>query len=82
LLGANLYGASGWWSPEEIVEIFKKTTGKSAKYSEVPDAVWKSFIPNETIAQEMLENFQLIRDYKYFGLDAEEGVRKANEVSL
>jgi hypothetical protein len=82
LLGANVYGAAGWWSGEEVVESFKKVTGKPAVYAELPSDVWKGFMPNEVIGQEMLENFLLIKDYKYFGLDAEEGVAKAQEVSV
>jgi hypothetical protein len=82
-LGSTVYGASGWWSGDEVVEIFRGVTGKEAQYVELSADVWKSFIPNETIAQEMYENFLLIRDYSYFGPEgAEEGVTKAIEVSL
>lgn len=80
LLGATVYGASGWWSGDEVIETFKKVTGKPAQYLELPADVWKGFIPNETTAQEMYENFLLVRDYKYFGPEgAEEGVAKAIE---
>jgi len=80
LLNANVLGASGWWSGQEIVDTFKHVTGKTAQYVEPPADVWKGFLPNERVAQEMLENFLLIRDYKYFGGDAEQNLAKAIEV--
>jgi hypothetical protein len=80
LLNADVLGASGWWSGQEIVDTFNHVTGKTAKYVELPADVWKGFLPNEKIAQEMLENFLLIRDYKYFGGDAEQNLTKAIEV--
>jgi len=80
LLNADVFGASGWWSGQEIVDTFKHVTGKTAQYVEPPADVWKGFIPNEKVAQEMLENFFLIRDYKYFGGDAEQNLTKAIEL--
>ena len=75
-----MYGASGWWTLQETVEVFGKVTGKSAIYKELPADVWKSFIPNERLAQELYENFLLIRDYKYFGPErAEEIVKESVE---
>ncbi|KAF8253672.1 putative NmrA family transcriptional regulator [Wilcoxina mikolae CBS 423.85] len=76
MLGGRVFGASGWWSGEEVVETFQRVTGEKAVYKEVPGDVWKSFLP-EAVAQEMLENFLLVRDYKYFGPGAEEGVEMA-----
>ncbi|KAF8542809.1 hscarg protein [Trichophaea hybrida] len=79
MLGQRVFGVSGWWTGQEVVEIFQKVTGKKAVYNEVPGDVWKSFLP-EAVAQELLENFWLIRDYKYFGPEWEEGVRKSVEM--
>lgn len=80
LLNANVLAASGWWSGQEIVDTFKEVTGKKAQYAEPPADVWKGFLPNEKIAQEMLENFLLVRDYKYFGANAEQNLTSAIEV--
>ena len=80
LLNANVPAASGWWSGQEIIDAFKEVTGKEARYVEAPADVWKSFLPDEKIAQEMLENFLLIRDYNYFGSDAEQNLTRAIEV--
>lgn len=71
-----MLGAGGWWSGQEVVDTFQEVTGKKAVYKELPGEVWKSFLPEAT-AQEWLENFYLLRDYKYFGPDAEEGVSKS-----
>lgn len=66
-IGTTVLGATGWYSPNQVVDIFKKVTGKELKYQSVSGEDFKKAFVPEFLAQEMLENFYLIRDYKYFG---------------
>ena len=75
----RVLAASGWWSGQDVVDTFSRLHGPAhpAVYAELPADVWKSSLP-KAVAQEMLENLLLVRDYKYFGPDvAEAGVREA-----
>jgi len=72
LLGKSIYGSSGYYTLDQICEIFTKVTGYKAKYVETPAETWKTFLP-EWMALEMLENYYLLRDYMYYGGDDPEG---------
>jgi len=75
----RIMAASGWWSGQDIVDTFTRLHGPAhtGVYSELSADAWKSLLPKE-VAQEIHENFLLLRDYKYYGPDvAEEGVREA-----
>ena len=81
-VGKQILEASGWYTPTEIVEQFKAVTGKSADYVEISDGQFKNAmqLPTPELKQEMLENFILIRDFKYFGPDAKANIKESHKV--
>lgn len=84
LLNGRVPGASGWWSPQEVVDTFEEVTGKKAEYVPLLDGeAWKKTSGRgDKIAQELLENFWFLRDYKYYvTADPEGDVEKAKNVS-
>lgn len=60
----------------ETVEILSKHTGKTVKHQQVPDEVFKGFLP-EGVQQQYLEMYQLLRDYGYYGKNMKEDVEWA-----
>lgn len=82
LLNGRVPAASGWWSGQDVVDTFQEVTGKKAEYVQVDGEDWKKASGlGEKIGQEMLENFLLIRDYKYFATEeAESEVEEAINV--
>ncbi|KAH8433778.1 NmrA/HSCARG family protein [Aspergillus melleus] len=63
--GQRILAATDYYSPKRIVDEFQQVTGYKAQAVEVPSETFKSFLP-EPIAQEMLENIQLLEDPGYF----------------
>jgi NmrA-like family len=70
-LGRNYLEAAAYYSPLDIQKSFKEATGKELKYNAIPMEVFGGFLP-ESKRVEIVENFTLIRDWKYYGLDGEE----------
>ncbi|KAI4275952.1 MAG: hypothetical protein LQ337_002825 [Flavoplaca oasis] len=66
LLNKDIYAATGWYTPTDIVKAVEKFSGKKATFNEVPDETFRSFLP-EAIAHEMMQTFMLVRDYAYYG---------------
>lgn len=66
----HVRGVSQWMAPSEITDGITRVTGTETKFNGLPPEVYKGFLP-EKIAQEMTENMLLIRDYSYYGNDAE-----------
>ncbi|KAL8920749.1 MAG: hypothetical protein Q9208_006079 [Pyrenodesmia sp. 3 TL-2023] len=66
LLGKDIYGASGWYTPTDIVNTIQEVSGKKTTYQQVPDETFQSFLP-EAIAEELKETFMLMQDYAYYG---------------
>ncbi|KAL8709166.1 MAG: hypothetical protein Q9220_006046 [cf. Caloplaca sp. 1 TL-2023] len=66
LLGKDIYGATGWFTPTEIVAAIEKVTGRKTTFNELPDKVFESFLP-KAIGEELMETFMLVRDYAYYG---------------
>lgn len=64
--GKELRAATAWYSFAEIVETMSKVTGKTIKYKQVPDDVFRSFLP-APMADSILQIHQYNRDYHYFG---------------
>jgi hypothetical protein len=75
-LDKPVLGVSGWHTPDFLIETFTKVTGKEAKFVQVEPEVFKGFLP-PPVAEELLENMLLVRDYKYFGPDAEERAKES-----
>lgn len=68
--GKRIQGTSEWRTPAEIVGEIEKTGGKHVKFNDVPEEVFHGFLPKH-MADELTENMVLVRDYKYFGPEAE-----------
>ncbi|KAI4200251.1 MAG: hypothetical protein LQ346_002407 [Caloplaca aetnensis] len=66
LLGKDIYGASGWYTPTEIVNTIQEVSGQKTTYQQVSDETFQSFLP-EAIGEELKETFMLMRDYAYYG---------------
>ncbi|KAH8152588.1 uncharacterized protein LAJ45_03429 [Morchella importuna] len=77
--GKQVLGASGWFTPNEIITTFEEVTGQPAKYVQLPEEVFRGFLP-EAFATEMLENFALIRDYQYYGPNAKESLEESLKI--
>ncbi|KAL8714715.1 MAG: hypothetical protein Q9225_006515 [Loekoesia sp. 1 TL-2023] len=66
LLGKDIYGATGWYTPTDVVNTIQEVSGTKTTYQQVPDKVFQSFFP-EAMGEEMMETFALIREYAYYG---------------
>jgi uncharacterized protein YbjT (DUF2867 family) len=64
--GAVLSAAVGSYTYEEITRAMSEATGKTIVYTQVPDDVFRGFLPPQ-YADELVEMLQLIRDYGYYG---------------
>ncbi|KAL3470270.1 hscarg dehydrogenase [Aspergillus californicus] len=72
--GKVLACATGLYSYQEIVDTMSRVSGRTVVYSQVPEEVWKGFLPpimRDHIA-DMLRYFQ---DYGYYGEGTEEKVQ-------
>lgn len=65
LLGAHVFGAADYYTPEQILATYEEVTGKKTKYAQVSNEQYKGFLP-EAIAEEMLENHLFIEDPGYY----------------
>jgi len=77
LLGQRVIATSCWYSAVEVMDTFNRVFGpeKTGKSIVVSDEEWSQQLP-EQIRLGMVENMWLIRDFKYYGPDAEEQVEK------
>jgi len=73
-LGKRVLAATKYYTFQEVLDAFKiayPEAGKTAKYSEVPDEVYKGFLTGagmpEFAAQELLENMKLLNEGGYYG---------------
>lgn len=78
-LGQRVFGATDWYSVEQIVSTIEKVSGKKVKYQEVPDEMFKSFLPAE-IAEETTQTLIFMREYAYYGPGAEEALVESLKV--
>lgn len=62
-----------------MAETLSKETGEKVNYVQVPDDVFKGFLP-EPMRDEFYEMFVLMRKYKYFGPEGQ-GAEKELEDS-
>lgn len=65
-VGKDLRAATAWYTCEEIAQTMSKVTGKTIRYKQVPDDVFKGFLPTHS-ADTILQLHQYNRDYHYFG---------------
>ena len=73
-LGKRIYGATAYYTVQEIVDQFKATfpeAGKDAKAVELPHGVFKGILAKagtpEESAEELLQNMRLMNEYGYYG---------------
>jgi len=69
--------AGAFITPEQIVAVTSKATGKKVTYQQIPDDVFASKLP-PGMQDEMKENMILMREYQYYGPGAKEGIEEAN----
>lgn len=84
-LGKRIYGATAYYTPEEIVNEFKEAypeAGKGAKAVEIPHEAFKKGMAHtgapEFVQEEMLQNMRMMPEYGYYGgakLDESHSVR-------
>lgn len=80
LLGQCIFGATDWYTPQQIISTFEKVSGKKATYQALPDEVFKSFLP-PVMAEELTETLIFMRDYAYYGPGAEQGLKNSLQVT-
>ena len=80
LLGQRIFGATDWYTPQQIISAVEKVSGKKARYQALPDEVFKSFLP-PVMADELAETLIFMRDYSYYGPEAEQGLTKSLQVT-
>lgn len=73
-LGKRIYGATDYYTVEEIVKEFKEVfpeAGKTAKAVELPHEVFKGALAKggmpEESQEELLENMRLMHEFGYYG---------------
>ncbi|EKG19207.1 NmrA-like protein [Macrophomina phaseolina MS6] len=74
LLGGRVYGAAGYYTPEQILADYEEVTGKKTRYVQVSNEQYQKFLP-EAVAEEMLENHLFMEDPGYYnGADLDESL--------
>lgn len=76
--GKFFAAAEGLYTPDEACAILEKVTGKKVVHQQVPDEVFKGFLP-EPMREQLYEMWVLQREYGYYGEGMEEKVRWARE---
>lgn len=67
------------YSFTEIAEIISKVTGKTVVYKQLPEQVWKGFMPTPVMGENMVAMFTWMQDFGYFGPQTEEVVKWTGE---
>lgn len=69
--GKVFSAATRLYSYSEIVKTMSEASGKTVNYKQLPQGVWKSFLPTD-IAEYLADMFVWIQDYGYYGPQSEE----------
>jgi uncharacterized protein YbjT (DUF2867 family) len=64
--GKVLSAATDLYSYDEIVQIMSKMSGKTVKYNQLPESVFREFLPPAS-ADYLVDMFLWIQDYGYYG---------------
>ena len=64
--GKVLSAATGLYSMTEIVETMSRMSGKTVKYMQIPESVFRGFLP-PTAADYLIDMFLFIEEYGYYG---------------
>ncbi|OJJ46818.1 hypothetical protein ASPZODRAFT_131704 [Penicilliopsis zonata CBS 506.65] len=75
--GSSLFAATATYTFEEIAGALSAATGKTVKYTQLPEGLYRSFFPKEAAATRYVEMFAYIQDFGYFGPQTEELVRSS-----
>ncbi|KAJ4329907.1 hypothetical protein N0V95_010130 [Ascochyta clinopodiicola] len=76
--GKQFAAAAEILSMDEVAAIVSRVTGKVVKFQNVPDEVFKSFLP-EAMREPLYEMWVLSRDYGYYGSTMGEDVAWARD---
>ena len=72
--GQVLCCATALYSLQEIVEAMSRISGKTVAYKQLPEEVWRGFLP-PTMKDHIAEMFLYFQDYGYYGQNTEEKVK-------
>ena len=64
--GKTVAASTALYSFREIAETMSKVSGKSVKYNQLPEDVFRSFLP-PPVAVHLIDMFRWIQDYGYYG---------------
>jgi uncharacterized protein YbjT (DUF2867 family) len=76
--GKFFAGAEGLYTMPEACELISKATGKTVTYQQLPDDMFKGFLP-PSMREGLYEMWVLNRDYGYYGSKQEDLVKWAKE---
>ncbi|OKL55970.1 hypothetical protein UA08_08752 [Talaromyces atroroseus] len=65
LLGQRIFASAAYYTPQQIVDDFSAATGKAAAFLQIPEDVFKAFLP-EAKAQEISETVMLFESVGYY----------------
>lgn len=71
--GKVLSAATRIYSYEEIVEIISRATGKTVRYNQIPETVFRSFLP-PAAADQLTQMLSYFQDFGYYGPETKEEV--------
>ncbi|KAF7556401.1 hypothetical protein G7Z17_g1454 [Cylindrodendrum hubeiense] len=78
-LGSRIYAATDYYTPSQVAAAFSEVIEKPAVAVQIPDELFKSFMPPGQ-EQELLENMKLLEDPGYYaGADLKESVSLLRE---
>lgn len=70
--GVFVHGVSEWMHPKDITDQVSQITGRKVEFVEEPASVESAAQTGNKIAEELLQNMLLIRDYSYYGKGEEQ----------
>lgn len=76
--GKQFAAASEIWSMDEVAQIVSRVTGKVVRYQNVPDDVFKGWMP-EGLREQLYEMWVFNREYGYYGPTMDRDVAWAKE---
>ena len=77
--GKTFCAATKLYSMEEQAEILTKHTGKTVVYKQLPEDVYRSFLPNMGYTDVLIRMMSYQQDFGYYGADTEKLVAWAAE---
>ena len=74
--GVRVHAVSEWRTPKEVAAVLSEEAGRHVHFQPIPAEVFKSFIPNDTVALELAEMMTLISEYSYYGKGEEKNQKE------